>query len=100
MYKYEYLLHSTAVCANECQESCANILWTLLKEYKLVILLFYQMISYQTIEITRKASEKMLLHRIRPDNKIIIVTSKSKTNETHILDKIDENGRYETPLAS
>jgi hypothetical protein len=45
MYKYEYLLHTTAVCANECQEICANILWSLLKDYMLVIVLFYQMIS-------------------------------------------------------
>lgn len=44
MYKYEYLLHSTAVCANECQEICANILWSLLEDYMLVIVLFYQMI--------------------------------------------------------
>lgn len=41
----------------------------------------------------------MPLHTVRTDNKIIIVTLKSKTNETHISDKIDAKGRNETTLA-
>lgn len=44
-YIHKYLLHTTATRANKCQESCANILWPLLKAKLLAIPSFYEIES-------------------------------------------------------